>query len=196
MASEPRERSAPTKRRARDACRGVRGRSPSDKTRSRLTNPTLALRSERVWRASHASGARRRSGARETRVGESEGRSPSDETRVTFPVRATLNARVIPSEVVDADSPGPRMDGAAALHIGGEGLGTAQRPDAAAARRTHDSPGGWSRTRAAGATARANAGVDGAADAGQRRKLRDWSALRATSTSTSIPRTRGTWIVL
>src|SRR5213075_1194018 len=30
-------------------------------------------------RASHANGARRRSGARESRVGESEGRSPSDE---------------------------------------------------------------------------------------------------------------------
>jgi peptidoglycan/xylan/chitin deacetylase (PgdA/CDA1 family) len=44
--------------------------------RSRLTNPTLAPRCEQAWRASHAIGARRRSGARERVAGSPRGEAP------------------------------------------------------------------------------------------------------------------------
>src|SRR4051812_17691149 len=67
--SEPRDRSAPTPRRARARVGESEGRSPSDKARSHLTN------AERVPRASHAIGARLRSGARE-RVSGVRGAKP------------------------------------------------------------------------------------------------------------------------
>src|SRR5687767_3064307 len=77
MASEPRERRAPAKRRSRRARKRVReseGRSPSEKTGSSLIDSA----NERQ-RVSLASGAGRWGPASEP-VGESEGRSPSEKT--------------------------------------------------------------------------------------------------------------------
>src|SRR5258705_10737841 len=58
--------SAPTKRRARERVGEFEERSPSNKTRSCLIKLMLVPRRERALRASHATGARRRSGARES----------------------------------------------------------------------------------------------------------------------------------
>ena len=75
-ASEPRERSAPAKRRARARVGESEGRSPSDETRGHLTNAERAsIASEPRDRSAPA---KRRARAR---VGESEGRSPSVEIR-------------------------------------------------------------------------------------------------------------------
>jgi hypothetical protein len=65
MASEPRERSAPAKRRARERVGESEGQSPSVKT------------CERARRASRRSGVGIQGAPASDGVGESEGRSPS-----------------------------------------------------------------------------------------------------------------------
>src|SRR6476659_9108 len=71
-ASEPRDRSAPTKRRARARVGESEGRSPSDE----ISQAISQMPSERGPRASHAIGARRRSGARERVSGSPRGEAP------------------------------------------------------------------------------------------------------------------------
>src|SRR5881392_4269166 len=93
-ASEPRERSAPAKRRARERVGESEGRSPSEKTRSYL----IMAGGLATARASTASEPRERSApakrrARE-RAGESEGRSPSDNiSRLSLSVVIRISQR-------------------------------------------------------------------------------------------------------